>query len=118
MFPPPSAGGTIRVDSVDDFGALITRVEKALIGAKATAIRVDQDKITFPGGMPRAVSNWNILFPISCGEIHFTRSSGAVIINYRISFVGLFFVATAMILAVGIWIPFHADIIILPFAWL
>ena len=118
MCPPPSTSGAIRVDSAADLGDLVRRIEQALVGVQAARLRVSGDKITFRGGMLR-FSNWNVLLPISFGEIRFTRSNGAVLIHYRVSLVGFFLFVTAMIVAIGLWGGFSSnDIFILPFAWL
>jgi hypothetical protein len=120
MVFPPYASGTIRVDSIpgNDLSVLVRKIEEALLIAEASRLHVNNDRITFHGGMLRGVPNWNILSPISSGEIRFSRSNESVLIHYRISFLALFLVVTVMFVATAIWRPFPNDIFVLPLMWL
>jgi len=100
---------------------LIASVGQALRRVKASQLEVRRDSISFRSGFFRAVSNWNILVPISSGRIHFVRSNGSAVIHYQISFVGLFVSATVLglipLLVVGGPVR-SGTIFAVPFIWL
>jgi hypothetical protein len=123
MRSPLITSGTIRVDTLPDDGlpGLIARVEQALRRVRAARLQVSGDTISFRGGFFRAVTNWNILVPISSGEIHFSRIDGSVLVRYRISFLGLFLMTTGLVLIPLFFFgdPIQSGVIFaLPFMWL
>lgn len=119
MRSPFRKTGTIKVEVATDKGLdeVMKRVEQALHRATAEQVRVNSNAITFRGGPLRAVSNWNVLRPISSGEIHFDQSGNTVTICYRVSWLGLFIVFTGIF---GALLSLNDDpklFFILPAAW-
>ena len=116
-----TSSGTITVDTPPDGGiaAVMQKVEEALRHAKATRLRVTSDSITFRGGPFRGVTNWNILLPISSGELRFTRCDRAVLVHYHISWLGLSLVTVALVTIALIFSGFGSALaLLIPFAWL
>lgn len=122
MRSPLTTSGTIRVESlpVDGVTGIVAKVESALRRVRAARLRVSGDTITFRGGIFRAVTSWNILGPISFGEIQFVPTDRAVLIHYRISWLGLFLLTTAMVSVFVFTVrdPVRSGaIFVIPFMW-
>ena len=72
------------------------RVLDALRHEKALDLRATSHAITFRGGMLRAVTDWNVLRPISSGEIVFGQAGQTVTLTYRVSWLSLFMITTGV----------------------
>ncbi len=93
-------------------------VVEALRQQKALSLRATGGAITFRGGILRAVTDWNVLRPISSGEIVFSQVGDTVTLTYRVSWLGLFIVTTA-VASGAIAISRDPNLLfILPVAWL
>lgn len=92
-------------------------VKDALLEAKAKQLSVKPGEICFRGGMFRLVNGHNQLLAISSGKILFTRQGDFVLIRYRISFMQMLVLVTAMVgLVFGYFA--HAPHEFLVFGWL
>jgi hypothetical protein len=75
---PPEAG--------DDPERVLDRLEAALVGARARALRRERGAVAFEGGSFRLVSNWNLLAPISFGRLDVERGPEGIEVRYHITF--------------------------------
>jgi hypothetical protein len=120
MRSPFSKSGTIQVANGPgrEIGAIMASVMEALQRQKALDLRSTSDSITFRGGLFRGVTDWNVLRPISSGQIVFAHTEDTVTMTYRVSWFGLFIITTA---TVSVAVAFSGDrqvAFILPLAWL
>jgi hypothetical protein len=100
---------------------LLQRLEQKLRRARARNVRRNGNKVSFKGGFFRIAGNWNVLNPVSSGEIEIVPGNPAVV-KYRFSFVQLLvFVtvvaASCMIFLVSIG-AIWAALIFPPMIWL
>ncbi|MCX6851525.1 MAG: hypothetical protein NTY98_21700 [Verrucomicrobia bacterium] len=96
---PISSNRTLEIHAPGEacLPAIEAAVKEALIEAKAEDLSVKPGEICFRGGMFRLVNGHNQLLAISAGKICFTRQGALVLIRYRISFVQMMIVVTAMV---------------------
>jgi hypothetical protein len=93
----------IGFDRDVDVAMLPAHVAAALRHLNARAVEVNQNRVSFTGGIFRLVSNWNVLVPFGFGDL--TVDSDARHIRYRVSFRQVVIGATVMvgIIAGFIW---------------
>src|SRR5713226_3498439 len=96
---------TVNFDGDVDLATLPAHLANCLRRLDAREVEVDQNRVSFTGGMFRFVSNWNVLVPFGFGDL--TVDSSARHIRYRLSFRQLVIFATA---GVGIMAGFIAYI--------
>jgi hypothetical protein len=89
---PLSRSDTINVDvpASVDLDNIMQSVVFALEDAEPSRVSLYKQQITFRGGPFRLVHNWNILVPITSGNIHFCVEPGRVVVRYRIYFLEAF----------------------------
>lgn len=90
---PLSLSGAVLQDGLTVEGAL-RRLEDALGKADALGLSREGQCIKFRGGVFRWVSGWNVLVPISKGEVRVSAREHGVSVNYRISFGQMLVVVT------------------------
>ena len=101
---PFNAQGTIVADSIDVAGAT-SAVERMLRDVKASRIFVGEPQIDFTVRSFRLVTNWNLLVSIDSGRITFRPHDDGVELRYRISFIRMLIIVTAMVVAVFGFFP-------------
>jgi len=99
---PISLAGVVAVSglTVDE---TIARLERALAGAGATALRRESNGLQFGGTAFRLVSNWNVLVPISTGIIEVRSRNDGIIVWYRLRFTWVLVAVT--LLVTGLFAP-------------
>jgi hypothetical protein len=95
MFPF-SRRGILEVPGLEPDLAL-DRLRVALEKADARNLRRDGSRLVFYGGIFRFVGSWNILCPISTGEISASPMSDGAKVTYRLSFVEILVVVSLML---------------------
>ena len=114
---------TIKIlasDPSSDFSRLAKEIVESLEREKAKNLETTDNRITFTGGVFRLVSNWNVLVPITRGEIEIDGEHHCI--HYNISFsqlivIGSFMVAFIAAFAVSSGAPKMVLILALPFIW-
>jgi len=93
---PISLAGVVAVSglTVDE---TIARLERALAGAGATALRRESNGLQFGGTAFRLVSNWNVLVPISTGIIEVRSRNDGIIVWYRLRFTWVLVAVTLLV---------------------
>lgn len=120
MRSPLRKYGTIKFEVATGTGLdeVVKSVEEALHRASAAPLRVTPNTITFRGGYLRPVTNWNVLLPISSGEIHFDRSGSTITIDYGVSWISQFVIVAAILSALVAVSGDRMLFFILPIGWL
>jgi hypothetical protein len=115
---------TIRIlasYSSNDFSCLAKEIIESLEREKAKNVETTNNRITFTGGVFRPVSNWNVLVPITPGEIEIDGERHCIYYNIRFSqliIIGSFMVAFIVAaFAVSSGAPKTVLILGLPFIW-
>jgi hypothetical protein len=106
MFPLNDYGelkrSRVTVTGPEDFKQqFLFRASDELKKVKARNVEIQGDRISFNGGMFRAVSNWNILTQIDYGYLEIKEAEDEFIITYFISFGVLFICACALVVCLG-----------------
>jgi hypothetical protein len=78
---------TLQIPDGVDPETLCAKLAQALRDAHARDVVLWPDRVTFSGGMFRVVTNWNVLVPITRGEL-VVEDSGKRL-RYRVSFLQL-----------------------------
>jgi len=116
---PFSSSGTLEIHAPGEASltAIVAAVEDALRGAHAKKLCVKDGEISFRGGLFGFGGRWNQLLAISFGQIRFARQGDLVLIHYRISFLQMLVVVTAV---VGLMLGYvdRAPYKIVVFGWL
>lgn len=102
MFPT-SIEGTLDLPerSPAEASELLRRIERALVQAKANDLVRSNDRISFRGGVFRAVSSWNVLGPVGSGVIEVVQGSPSTI-RYDFSCMELLIIVTLMAVVLGL----------------
>ena len=108
-------------DKAIDDSILAKEIVKNLEKVRARNIEIIGNRITFTGGLFRFVTNWNILVPITRGEIRIDRTNQCV--QYTLNFSQLIIIGTIMVIAAGIFAisngaPASFLLFTLPFIWI
>lgn len=83
---------------------IFERFQMKLENLKASSIKSDEDSISYKVDLIRFVHNWNLLNPISDGDIRIETYENKINVKYQIKFTDLFFISCLMAFA-GILIP-------------
>ena len=86
---------TVNFDGNVDLATLPAHLADCLRRLDARVVAVDQNRVSFTGGLFRLVSNWNLLVPFGFGDL--TIDSSARSITYRLSFRQLVIAVTVMV---------------------
>jgi len=91
-----------------DVAMLPAHIADGLRHLDARAVEVNQNHVSFTGGIFRSVGNWNVLVPFGFGEL--AVDSDARHVRYRVSFRQLVIGATVMVGIMGgfIWYESHS----------
>jgi hypothetical protein len=79
----------------------ISRLESAVVAARAETVQRKGEELVFRAGPFRLVSNWNVLVPISTGFLTVSQQAGPVVVSYRVTFTEMVLVTTVMALFFG-----------------
>ncbi len=93
---------TLKYDARVDSTQLAPHFARSLRSARASDVRVIEDRVVFKGGIFRLVTNWNVLVPFGHGEIQIDSERRTI--RYRLSFAQLLTIATAWIIVAGVMI--------------
>jgi hypothetical protein len=111
---------TINFDGDVDLAALPAHLADCLRRLDARAVKVDQNRVSFTGGLFRLVGNWNVLIPFGFGDLMIDPIARNI--RYRLSFRQLIIFATV---GVGILIGSFAyeshswgTVTFMPIAWI
>jgi hypothetical protein len=115
-----SAINVVLANPKTDCEALLAHLEKELRRVQARRIERTGNSIRFSGGLFRLVSNWNLLGPISRGEIVVQPESGKL--AYSLSFRQLVVVVSLMVGIAAFFILVSDELRMLlfavPFIWI
>lgn len=89
----PVTNGAIESTSEMIVSMLAKRIETE----KPKNITSTQDRITFSSGIFRFRASWDLLGPISYGEIDITQTSNKILVSYKLWFVELFVIVSLMV---------------------
>ena len=96
---------TIEHAGLVDSEELARSLAEQFMKVRARNVQVNSTRVTFRGGVFRAVSNLNILTPFDTCELHIDPTSRHV--SYRLSYKGLIVVASLMILLMTGFLASH-----------
>ena len=102
MFPLDHKGELIRskstIPNVNDFRELFfRRASNALLDASANNVQVDENRVSFTGGLFRLVWSWNVLNQIGYGYVELHESEDSFKVTYYASFRQMFVVISVMV---------------------
>lgn len=83
---------------------IFERFQMKLENLKASSIKSDEDSISYKVDLIRFVHNWNLLNPISDGDIRIETYENKINVKYQIKFTDLFVISCLMAFA-SILIP-------------
>jgi hypothetical protein len=110
---------TVNLDRDLDLLKLPAHMAARLSDIKARAVKVNQNNVSFTGGLFGFGSRWDVLVPFGFGEL--TIDPNAFQLTYRLSFRQLIVVTTVMvgILAGVSWYMSRSSesLVFIPFAW-
>ncbi|MHC4439545.1 MAG: hypothetical protein ACYS3S_19485 [Planctomycetota bacterium] len=99
-------------------------IYEGLKKVKARNITINQNSVSFSGGLLRFVSSWNILGPVSSGEIILEENNDSISIHYNLKFTEILIIVTLMVagfLGPFVWqfqnSSFFLKIMMLGFLW-
>ena len=72
-------------------------IYEGLKKVKARNITINQNSVSFSGGLLRFVSSWNILGPVSSGEIILEENNDSISIHYNLKFTEMLIIVTLMV---------------------
>jgi hypothetical protein len=81
---------------------VLIKASEELRRVKGREIKIEDNKVSFSGGLFRFVDNWNILAQIGSGQIEVVSSPKGLAVTYLISFKQLFLLGTILIFIAGI----------------
>jgi succinate dehydrogenase hydrophobic anchor subunit len=93
---------TIKIASLDkklDFSILRNEIARNLEEVEARNVEVLGNLVKFKGGVFRFVTNWNVLYSITSGEIHIDQEKN--LIKYKLSFSQLMLIISIVVAVMG-----------------